>query len=66
LSILGSVVLGFSYLGWLPDAISMGGVAAVLLVAYLISSLVHLQQSERVSLGSFDEETTAGDADNTE
>ncbi|TQQ79101.1 DUF7344 domain-containing protein [Halonotius roseus] len=66
LTVLGGVVLGFSYLGWLPDAISMGGVAAVLLVAYLISSLVHLQQSERVSLGSFDEETAAGDADNTE
>jgi len=56
LTILGGVVLGFSYLGWLPDGASMGVVTAVLLVAYLISSLVHLSQSERISIGSFDDD----------
>jgi len=63
LTVLGSVVLGFSYLGWLPDAISMGGVAAALLVAYLISSLVHLSQSERISVGGFDEEPNPAEDD---
>lgn len=50
LSVIGSVVLGFSYLGWLPDAISMGLVAAVVVVALLVSSVVHLYQSERIEL----------------
>jgi len=65
LTVLGGVVLGFSYLGWLPDAVSMGVVAAVLLVAYLISSLVHLQQSERVSLGDPSEESDSVSGDDT-
>lgn len=63
LTVLGGVVLGFSYLGWLPDVLSMGGVAAVLLVAYLISSLVHLSQSERVSVGGFAEEPDPAEDD---
>ena len=50
LSVVGSVVLGFSYLGWLPDGVSVGAVAAVLLGVYLISSVVHLNQSERINL----------------
>jgi len=50
LSLLGAGVLGFSHLGWLPEGISMGIVAAVVVAAYLISSLVHLNQSERISL----------------
>jgi len=65
LTVLGGVVLGFSYLGWLPDSISMGSVAAVLLVAYLISSLVHLSQSERVSLGDPAEEVDSVGGDDT-
>ncbi|MFC7042313.1 DUF7344 domain-containing protein [Halonotius sp. GCM10025705] len=63
LSILGGVVLGFSYLGWLPEGVSMGVVAAVVLAAYLISSLVHFSQSERVSLGDPDEELLSADGD---
>jgi len=43
----------------------MGVVAAVLLVAYLISSLVHLQQSERVSLGDPSEESDSVSGDDT-
>jgi hypothetical protein len=34
-----------------------------LLVAYLISSLVHLQQSERISLDRFDEESAPAEDD---
>lgn len=64
LTILGGVVLGFSYLGWLPDGASMGVVTAVLLVAYLISSLVHLSQSERISIGNFNEEESTFENDN--
>ena len=56
LTILGGVVVGFSYLGWLPDGASMGVVAALLLVAYLISSLVHLSQSERISVANLNDE----------
>lgn len=56
LSILGGVVLGFSYLDWLPEGVSMGAVVAVLLAAFLISSLVHLNQSERISLDSLNDE----------
>lgn len=63
LSLLGSAVLGFSYLDWLPDGISVGVVTAVLLAAYLISSLVHLNQSERVSLGGLDDEPEFADSD---
>ena len=63
LSILGGIVLGFSYLGWLPEGVSMGVVAAVLLAAYLISSLVHFSQSERVGLGGLDDEPTFADSD---
>ena len=65
LTVLGGVVLGFSYLGWLPEPVSMGGVAAVLLVAYLISSLVHFQQSERVSLDDPTEEADSMSGDDT-
>lgn len=61
LTLLGGVVLGFSYLGWLPEAVSIGAVAALLLVAYLISSLVHLNQSERISIGSLDKEPDFAD-----
>ena len=63
LSLLGSAVLGFSYLDWLPDGISVGVVTAVLLAAYLVSSLVHLNQSERVSLGGLDDEPEFADSD---
>ena len=51
LSVIGTVVLGLSYLGWFPDAISITAVAAVVLAAFLISSLVHLNQSERIDFG---------------
>lgn len=56
LTVVGGIVFGFGYLGWLPESLSMGVLAAILLGAYLISSLVHLRQSERVSLGRPDEE----------
>lgn len=54
LSVIGAVVLGFSYFGWLPDAISMGIVTAVIVAAFLVSALVHLNQSERIDLTSSD------------
>jgi hypothetical protein len=41
----------------------VGVVTAVLLAAYLISSLVHLNQSERVSLGGLDDEPEFADSD---
>jgi len=63
LTLLGGAVVGFSYLDWLPDGISMGVVTAVLLATYLISSLVHLNQSERVNLGSPDEAVLSEDAE---
>jgi len=65
LSILGGVVLGFSYLDWLPDGISMGVVTAVLLAAYLTSSLVHLNQSERISLDRRNDDPIADDDTDT-
>jgi hypothetical protein len=43
----------------------MGVVTAVLLAAYLISSLVHLNQSERVNLGGPDEEVLSENADDS-
>ncbi|ERH05316.1 MAG: hypothetical protein J07HN4v3_00911 [Halonotius sp. J07HN4] len=52
LSVIGTVVLGLSYLGWFPDAISISAVAAVVLAGFLISSLVHLNQSERIDFGA--------------
>lgn len=52
LSVIGSVVLGFSYLGWFPDIISVGVIAATVVASLFISSLVHLLQSERIDFAS--------------
>jgi len=73
LSVIGTVVLGLSYLGWFPDAISIPAVAAVVLAAFLVSSLVHLNQSERIDFGPSDvngvgdsDAVTDGDGDETD
>jgi len=66
LSLIGVVVLGFSYLGWLPNGVSMGMVTAVVLAAFLVSALVHLTQSERIDLTAGEPTAEAGSGDATE
>lgn len=51
-SAIGSVVLGFSYLGWFPDPISLGVIAAMVVLSLFISSVIHLLQSDRIDFTS--------------
>jgi hypothetical protein len=55
LALIGGTVLGFTSLGWLPEAITMGVVAGLLVVAYLLSSVIHVYQSKRFDLGGVDD-----------
>jgi hypothetical protein len=62
LSVISTVVLGLSYLGWFPDIISVSVIVTMIFASLLISSLVHLWQAEQIALTSGDITTNGVDS----
>lgn len=55
LTVIGGIIFSFTYLGLLPDVVTMELVAVLFLVVYLGSSIIHLYQSKRFNFGNVDD-----------